>query len=677
MDTRSSSGSGSASNPSNPNPRQGSNTSQQATYTTAGTVYKPPTAPTLQPPARRGRAARWPPAATADLSVFNSSVAGGLPRSRYRSPPTTASILKHYTPLQQNHDRAVDPTQRTPISGSEPRRATSGDSSTMSLSSTLPRQLLNDNLSKSITCNDCGEQFQTMESANFHIRVSGHEKISEQDSGTKANEETDRRDGDYFSQTNDDKDEEDLAQFNNYSVKTLTNLASYPNPSQRIAQKCLDRARETFRQAPGDSRPTSRSSSRPGFDGAAAPASAYFGGGSGGGRDSSMYYSRVPRNLYMTSSTRSSVLSNGPGAPQPLTAGPPGQRQYKPSTLEGPLRALQESAQNPSPGMRKSIFGGEPPMRTILKHIGKRPATKLHEPLRAARQEVKPLTSQHDFDSRHPAEQPDFWTFLSPHGSDDRPPSLWTSAIRETRTRDEISEYYKSRPLWDYNAVGLVSVPEGSNSDLQPSRHCLTRTTGVSPQVADLDQHRAMFYEGADAIYKPFEDRYHEIRNEIQARELGLADSTKSGSLTVAQMDATVDPSQLGKPRAISVDFFNNNLHSSDAARILLGMACTTLYNIKKKVDGIPEPCPPKADRSWTRCTSGYVGQEKEAKFGTEAERGGLDTGYGNEASHGGRGSSNGDRVPKAHFQSARAALGLSLRSTPNPGSTGRATLMI
>lgn len=489
----------------------------------------------------------------------------------------------------------------------------------MSFANALPRQLIPEDVPKPkrIFCDECGEEFQNLESAHFHIMISGHDSHAEPDTVTEAEGEDNSPDGDELLPTADQKEEEDLAQFNNYSVKTLTNLASYPNPNQKMAQKCLDRARKTYKLAPGASRPASRNSPRPGFDGAGAPASAPFGGG-GGGREQSAYYSRVPRNAHMTSSTRSSVLSNGPGAPQPLTAGPPGQRQYKASTFEGPLRALQESAQNPFlSDMSESRFSTPVPIRPAVHLRGGREA--LNEQSRTTQQDVTSLNPQKATASPSPAEQTALWAARHAHGLVMQRPNVknrWTRDIQETRTQDEASGYYHGGHVWDYNAAGLIATPREDNSDLQPFRRCLSIKTEASKK-ADLERHWMMFYSGQDDILKPFEDRYNEIREEARARELGLIHPSQGGPLSVAQMDAVVDSSQLGKPRPISIDFINNKLQKSDAARQLLGMTYAALYEGSKSLHGIPKP---EAGGNWPVHEWGYIGQEKNAKLAAQAQ---------------------------------------------------------
>ncbi|KAG8166421.1 hypothetical protein KVR01_002110 [Diaporthe batatas] len=201
---------------------------QQTVYTTAGTVYNP-TAPPLQPPSRRGRASRWAPPSPAELALLNQSVLASFPYKPYRSPPTTASSLKHYTPLQQNSDRAAEPLMGISASG----RTLSESSSTLSLNSAPSQGNTN--------------------SLNANGRVLDDMRL-----------------------TDDEKDEEELTRMSNLPVRTITNLASYPNPSQKLAQKALDRARETFKTAAETDRSSTPSFSQQGAHGMPLPAKDYI-----------------------------------------------------------------------------------------------------------------------------------------------------------------------------------------------------------------------------------------------------------------------------------------------------------------------------------------------------------------------------------------------------------------
>lgn len=488
----------------------------------------------------------------------------------------------------------------------------------LSLSNVLPRELLVDELPKSIVCNDCGERFQTMTLAKFHASLSGHDHFSE------AGDNSSSPSGGTFAEDEKMKEEEDLTQFNNYSVKTLTNLASYPNPNQKMAQRCLDRARETFKAAAENMPSASPSSSQPELNGiGCASASSYFGNS---GRESSEYYSRVPRNARMNSSTRSSVLSSGPGAPQPLTAGPPGQRHYKASTLEGPLRALQESAQKPdSLPTSGSLFGTNPPSTPVLSHLSRPSSTRMSEASRAGGRNINALRSLPGFDPLRVLERASFDVSHSAsgyvgHGARHHGPSvlpnqknIWTNGMRETKTQNELREYYPDSPggvPFDYDPATFVNIP-GDNSDLQlPQGRILHYShEAQNKRDADLAHHRKRFYEGDSQVFRPWEHRFDEIRNQARDCEGGLLGP--GGPLTLAQIDAAVDPSQLGKPRDISISLINQ-LKPHDAARPILPMLCSTLTNLKNDPTSFQKPPEPKKDDRRVCTRPGYIGQERE-----------------------------------------------------------------
>ncbi|KAK3695482.1 hypothetical protein B0T22DRAFT_455407 [Podospora appendiculata] len=93
------------------------------------------------------------------------------------------------------------------------------------------------------------------------------------------------------------------------TVKGLTNLASYPNPMQKAAQLKLAKARTGNLAA---SRPNTPSS-----------------------------FSYTSSDIAKDRTTGAyGSAPNAAGTPQPLTAGPPGQRQFRPSTFSAAIRAL-------------------------------------------------------------------------------------------------------------------------------------------------------------------------------------------------------------------------------------------------------------------------------------------------------------------------------------------------
>ncbi|KAI1851908.1 hypothetical protein JX266_002761 [Neoarthrinium moseri] len=158
-------------------------------YTTVGSICKTNTAP-LQAPARRGRTVKAP--LHSDIVTFqgpSSAWSFGL-AVQSRSPPPSAGQPLHYSPLQQNYDRAVSPAVSHASAGPDD----------MSRTSLLSADAAN---------------------AGKHDDANISTDVQVDDNGTPNENDTLRQ----------------------MSVKTLTNLASYPNPEQKNAQKMLQRAR--------------------------------------------------------------------------------------------------------------------------------------------------------------------------------------------------------------------------------------------------------------------------------------------------------------------------------------------------------------------------------------------------------------------------------------------------
>ncbi|TFB03616.1 hypothetical protein CCMA1212_004721 [Trichoderma ghanense] len=329
--------------PPSPTPAATTPISSQPTYTTAGTIYNPSSSQRLQPPARRGRLLKLnleAPSFVPDASKFGSprsilSDKGFKSDTSARTP--AVAPVQQYSPLQQNHDRAVNPA------ASPDREAA------------------------------MSPQPFTLHNPPLRARVDSLPP-SRIDKGRG------------YTATVDSSDDEDdsisAGALKNMTVKSLQNLASYPNPNQKSAQKALLRG----------TRPKAGSSLGSGLSGLAQPF-AYRNISPGGVRLSSSdepsiglrpalsdpsalhqsYMDRRRRARMMTSdagpsstyasffeSRRSTPSTNGdmpdshpmasmhlatgPGAPKPLTAGPPGQRQYRPSTFESTFKALKSQA---------------------------------------------------------------------------------------------------------------------------------------------------------------------------------------------------------------------------------------------------------------------------------------------------------------------------------------------
>ncbi|KHN98791.1 uncharacterized protein MAM_03253 [Metarhizium album ARSEF 1941] len=306
----------------------------QPTYTTAGTIYKPSSSQPLQPPTRRGRLSKWSAGGiSSDLALFPKSVLAGLSMKTPAGRPNSA--LQLYTPLQQNNHRAVSPFSepdhllaRMPM---ETPRLRSGNT---------PRDL----------------------SAPLSEEAVQDKPVTEEGEHRCADASDDDSEG----------SEAKITLLSNMPVKSLHNLASYQNPSQKYAQRALLRGRRSRPLGMGSSYTGSTTSTSPpplmpGFN---PPYSSSEVGGpsnlalqeqtdllafrrarldasrmeswtSRRNGTSTPTFSNTPRNravselpnLVATSSASAS------GALLPLTAGPPGQRQYRPLAVESTINA--------------------------------------------------------------------------------------------------------------------------------------------------------------------------------------------------------------------------------------------------------------------------------------------------------------------------------------------------
>lgn len=324
-----------SSSPSAATPSAGS--SAQPTYTTAGTIYKPSSSQPLQKPTRRGRFAKWSAGSIpSDLAFLPKSALVGL--SLKAPAGRQVSALQQYTPLQQNYDRAVSPFGEQ-------------DHFLAQLSMETPR-IRSGNAPKSLPAPMSEDAVQEKLGTDDEEPCSG--------SGSDA----------------DDEDDNDVkaALLMNMPVKSLQNLASYPNPNQKHAQKALQRGTRPRPTALGSSsRGSTTSTSPPALSPLNPPtgtsdATSYSSNLNQLGKHDLFVLRRAQRDaaskiedtlgtkkgnpvpLVLTSTRASSTgsevinssnnLTTANGALLPLTAGPPGQRQYRPLTFEPTFKAL-------------------------------------------------------------------------------------------------------------------------------------------------------------------------------------------------------------------------------------------------------------------------------------------------------------------------------------------------
>lgn len=373
-------------------------------YTTVGSLVNPNAAP-LQAPTRRGRAVKWPMTSEiGNSSSQSSSFPFGLD---VRSTPVDNTSL-HYSPLQQNTDRAVSPTT---------------EYSTRSLPITARPGLLSTQVA----------------SNNKHGKDN---MLSFDDSGD-----------DIF--VDDDS-------LKHMSVKTLTNLASYENPKQKSAQNILSRARDTSKALQFADQ-ASLSSNILQSDGVAEADS-------------------------RPSSTYSSILSKGPGAPRPLTAGPPGLRQHKPATTDNPATARRSA-----PVADVSVSGQgllkAPARVTTGQSTSQRSSSQKSYP-------VAPVKQKHN-----------------------ETPS--SSKVFDSIPAEEARKYYQNGLLpanFNYSPSPLTAF--GYNSS---SKRYLYRFKGENRDILSRDEAvDALWNEGAAMFYKSIDEAIAEQNHKSFQAEMGL-----------------------------------------------------------------------------------------------------------------------------------------------------------
>ena len=157
----------------------------------------------------------------------------------------------------------------------------------------------------------------------------------------------------------EEANDREMDQLRRITVKSLQNLASYPNPSRDNARKVLHRGASPYRPANAadyETMPQVRTGSAdpkwqppPGLK-----PQTYLRARADRSRQAVLPYANSPGSIIQGSHRSIDVkpwksnersqgvsLASGVGVPAPLTAGPPGQRQFRPSTFESTLSALR------------------------------------------------------------------------------------------------------------------------------------------------------------------------------------------------------------------------------------------------------------------------------------------------------------------------------------------------
>ncbi|KAF4583119.1 hypothetical protein GQ602_006263 [Ophiocordyceps camponoti-floridani] len=322
-------------------PSSSSTAAKQPTYTTAGTIYRPSASQPLQPPARRGRATKLPLTSShTEFMLLPRSVIAGL-ASRSPRLGSSARPQPQYTPLQQNYDRAVSPLNDHDHMG-------------LNMAIQMPR-ICPDNpsapLSFLLADKDDGDKGKAKVKtvADFYTAASESCVSVVAENGGDDNDDDDDDDDDVDDKINKNLMDNGLEStseplmsmrpLRNMNVPSIVSLGSYPNPMRRTARTFLRQSsRPNFTvtetlTAPLEDAKTTTSTGllRPSQTDASDL----------GGPFTRLLPAALPNGDDSASSPTTSSLGTGPGVPLPLTAGPPGQRQYRPSTFESTVRALK------------------------------------------------------------------------------------------------------------------------------------------------------------------------------------------------------------------------------------------------------------------------------------------------------------------------------------------------
>ena len=398
------------------------------TFTTVGSVYNPNAAMPLQPPTRRPRTRRYPQPVRSPSGnpffPFSDALLSALPLkdSAPLSPSTTAAPFRQYTPLQQNYDRAASPM-------------TEQETSVFSSIGMPVPSIRSGNMPSPTGCED-----------------------------------------------NDNVGSEDTLASSRITVKGLTNLASYPNPMQKAAQKALARARTANLGLSRPNTPSSLSTTTIDI-----------------GKD----------RLASTYGTSSAAA----GPPQPLTAGPPGQRQFKSMTLDTAPRCLRQEDQISPLSPTASVFQSRPliGLRNI-NGAGLLPTFDDEDELEGTERPSQLPTDErhHSLVSRPSSDHAGFRPLATPGPSDltTEPLDGTRRKIQDTLPADRISQYFPDGFPSNYDGR---HKPVGEN---WPMKYPITEDNSAQPLCERRSKINRSFYAGTEGLVKNIEQivRDHNYR---------------------------------------------------------------------------------------------------------------------------------------------------------------------
>ncbi|RYP82522.1 hypothetical protein DL769_001628 [Monosporascus sp. CRB-8-3] len=529
-------------------------------YTTVGSVYNPQAAQPLQPPARRGRTIKWPPTPHSESthSHLPKPTLNALPyrtniSHMSQSSPTTLNSFHHYSPLRQNFDRAVSPC-----------------------GSPAPHHLLS-------------------QDSDIHLRTSmALPNMSRGNSPGAATAVGSDKHDDTNIYSDYDEDVEGVEHLKQMSVKTLTNLASYLNPMQKAAQKLLSRARPiaaatpTYTQARqpplyhqpsgvmGEQRslplsslrhtrsdPVAAASLRPErFDDNGYPNRPF--GPPPGFRAPPQKNTIGPGIQARRAPAPSASMLRGAGVPQPLTAGPPGQRHYRTSALESTVGAMQNGLRR-TPGLDDDGLMPNPYNEKI--HRGHLVYSGDGEP--------SPAFGSERASSRQKVLGLDRAVMLETAAMGlDKPRGQTKSKIlADTLGVEEVDKWYPGGIPTEFNYDTMV-VPEDWTRDYPlDNTHERRRVESLATHMDGTIRH---FYSGADMSNRTIAEAIEEKNRRVLKRTLGVIGGEMSKT-----------KGKIEKPKIAVEDAIEIPAH--EHVKPLLSMALQTLANLQES----PAHCRP------------------------------------------------------------------------------------
>ncbi|RYP77801.1 hypothetical protein DL771_000898 [Monosporascus sp. 5C6A] len=522
-------------------------------YTTVGSVYNPQAAQPLLPPARRGRTIKWPPTPHSESTHCHlpKPTLNALPyRSNIshisQSPPATLNSFHHYSPLRQNFDRAVSPC------GSPPPHHPLSQHSDIRLRA--------------------GMALPNMSRGNSPGATTAVDPDKPDDTNIYS---------DY------DEDVEGVEYLKQMSVKTLTNLASYLNPMQKAAQKLLSRARpiaaanptyaqarqsplyhqpsgimgeqrslpfsslrhtrsdpvaatslqperfddngypnRSFRPPPGFTAPAQKNTIRPGFQARRPP-------------------------------TPSASLFRGSGVPQPLTAGPPGQRHYRTSALESTFSAMQNSFRR-TPGLNDDGLISNPYNEQIhRRHLvfsgDGESSPSFGSERGSSRQEVLGLDKAVMLET-------------AAMGLDKPNEQTKSQVLADTLGAEEVDKWYPGGIPTEFNYDTMV-VPEDWTKDYPlDNTHERRRVETLATHMDGTIRH---FYSGSDMPNKTIAEAIEEKNRRVLKRTLGVIGGERS------KTKGKIENTKISNEDAIKIP-------AHEHVKPLLSMALQTLANLQE-----------------------------------------------------------------------------------------------